>query len=41
MAVDISHDLQLIQTAARGETVRDAAIEAMKKIVAELNNKGN
>lgn len=41
MAADISHDINLIKNAARGETVRDAVVDAMKKIVAELNRTGN
>lgn len=36
MAADITHDLELIELAARGEVVRDAVVDAMNKICKEL-----
>lgn len=41
MAVDIHHDLEMIELAARGETVRDAVVDALKKMVAALNPGGD
>lgn len=38
MAADISHDLELIALAARGETVRDAIVDATKKIASEFDS---